>query len=100
MGWPRRMLTASSTLFLLLNQKAQAWGFQSVERLSRPTGEHFGLHKTRTRERQYSLPFQRAASVNRTCAELTDRTSRVEPGGILFSAKPREMVRGRPLTKR
>src|SRR5882724_4646069 len=52
-----KMLTGSSTRFLPLNQKAWAWGFPLVERSLRPTGERFGLHKTSTKERQYSSPF-------------------------------------------
>src|SRR5258705_618918 len=63
MASSQRTSTGSSTRFLPLNQEAWAWGFPSVERSSQPTGERFGLHKTRTKERQYSLPFHWAVRV-------------------------------------
>src|SRR6266487_5803347 len=60
--------------------------------------ERFGLHKTRTKERQYSLPFHRAAGVNSKCAEMRAHTNRVELGEMLFPATPGEIVR--PVLKR
>src|SRR6266403_4298383 len=63
MGWWERMLSESSIHFLLPSQKAWAWGFQLVERSSRRMGESFGPHRTRTMERQYTLPFDQGSPV-------------------------------------
>src|SRR6267142_61499 len=86
------MLSESSIRFLLLNQEAWVWGFRLVEQSSRRMGERFGLHKMRTKERQYSLPFHSGSGSE------SDATTPVGWNLVVcyFPCNPPLDVRGRP----
>jgi len=54
----RALLTSTWRKSLLITPRKEARGTFKLESSSQHMGEGSGLHKTRTKERQYSLTFQ------------------------------------------